>query len=84
MGARTIRRYAKGGLTAANCTVSVWEGFQATVDNIVEFNRHLTEHADLIRPVQTTKDIFTAKEEGKTGLSSAFKMSMPSKTRLVM
>ena len=25
----------RGGLTAANCTVSVWEGFQATVDNIV-------------------------------------------------
>ena len=24
----------KGGLTAANCTVSVWEGFQATVNNI--------------------------------------------------
>ena len=21
----------KGGLTAANCTVSVWEGFQATI-----------------------------------------------------
>ena len=25
----------KGGLTAANCTVSVWEGFQATINNIV-------------------------------------------------
>ena len=29
----------RGGLTAANCTVSVWEGFQATVDNIVKSNQ---------------------------------------------
>ncbi|WP_434361548.1 dipeptidase [Parasalinivibrio latis] len=71
-GRELFEDMAKGGLTAANCTVSVWEGFQATVDNIVEFNKHLTEHADLIRPVQTTKDIFRAKEEGKTGIILGF------------
>ena len=26
----------KGGLTAANCTVSVWDGFKDTVANIAE------------------------------------------------
>ncbi|WP_107850389.1 dipeptidase [Oceanimonas marisflavi] len=62
----------RGGLTAANCTVSVWEGFQATVNNIAEFNRFYQEHGDLIRPVRTTADILSAKEEGRTGIILGF------------
>ncbi|MCW8328455.1 dipeptidase [Photobacterium sp. SDRW27] len=63
---------AKGGLTTANCTVSVWEGFQATMDNIVEFNGFFHDHSDLIRPVRCTEDIYHAKEEGKTGIILGF------------
>ena len=63
---------AKGGLTTANCTVSVWEGFQATMDNIVEFNGFFRDHGDLIRPVRCTEDIYLAKEEGKTGIILGF------------
>ncbi|MBZ9540319.1 dipeptidase [Modicisalibacter tunisiensis] len=62
----------KGGLTAANCTVSVWEGFQATVDNIVRTNALMAESSDLVRPVRTTADITRAKEEGKTGIIYGF------------
>ncbi|OEY65451.1 dipeptidase [Marinobacter sp. X15-166B] len=62
----------RGGLTAANCTVSVWEGFQDTVNNIAAFNRYFQEHADLIRPVRTTDDIRKAKEEGRTGVILGF------------
>ncbi len=62
----------RGGLTAANCTVSVWEGFQGTVDNIAAFNRYYQEHADLIRPIRTTADILKAKEEGRTGVILGF------------
>ncbi|MFG6176656.1 dipeptidase [Halomonas sp. THAF12] len=62
----------KGGLTAANCTVSVWEGFQATVDNIVKTNALMAESSDLVRPVRTTADITRAKEEGKTGIIYGF------------
>ena len=36
----------RGGLTAANCTVSVWEGFQNTVNNIVEMNNLIEANAD--------------------------------------
>lgn len=61
-----------GGLTAANCTVSVWEGFQATVDNIVKSNQLMAECSDLVRPVRTTADITRAKEEGKTGIIFGF------------
>ena len=71
-GRELFEDMARGGLTAANCTVSVWEGFQATMDNIVEFNQFFTENADLIRPVHTTADIFTAKEEGRTGIILGF------------
>ncbi|XGA80286.1 dipeptidase [Halomonas sp. CH40] len=62
----------RGGLTAANCTVSVWEGFQATVDNIVSTRQLMAESSDLVRPVHTTADILRAKEEGKTGIIFGF------------
>ncbi len=62
----------KGGLTAANCTVSVWEDFESTVDNIVSVNRLMRDNAELVRPVTTTRDITRAKEEGKTGIILGF------------
>lgn len=62
----------RGGLTAANCTVSVWEGFQATVDNIVMVNRLMAESTDLVMPVRTTADIVAAKEANKTGIILGF------------
>ena len=54
----------KGGLTAANCTVSVWEGFQATINNIVASQTLIRENSDLVIPVKTTADIRRAKELG--------------------
>jgi membrane dipeptidase len=62
----------KGGLTAANCTVSIWEGFQNTVNNIVEMNQLITANSDLLRPVHSTSDILRAKQEGKTGIMYGF------------
>lgn len=62
----------RGGLTAANCTVSVWEGFQATIDNIVMVNRLMADSADLVMPVRTTADIVAAKAAGKTGIILGF------------
>ncbi|GGF64203.1 dipeptidase [Alteromonas lipolytica] len=62
----------KGGLTAANCTVSVWEGFKGTIDNIVEMNQFFEENNDLIIPVTKTSDIAKAKAEGKTGIILGF------------
>ncbi|UYI49355.1 dipeptidase [Vibrio natriegens] len=62
----------KGGITAANCTVSVWEGFQNTVNNIVEMNNLLEENNDLVIKVRTTDDIRKAKQQGKTGVMMGF------------
>ncbi|WPC75577.1 dipeptidase [Vibrio porteresiae] len=62
----------EGGLTAANCTVSVWEGFQHTVNNIVAMNNLLEENSDLVLKVNSTADIRRAKQEGKTGVMMGF------------
>lgn len=65
----------RGGLTAVNCTVSVWEGFQNTVNNIVEMNKLIEDNSDLVIKVRTTADIRRAKELGKTGIMMGFQNS---------
>jgi membrane dipeptidase len=62
----------RGGLTAANCTCSVWEGFEATMRNIAEWKRWFREHSDLIMPVRAAADIRRAKQAGKTGIVLGF------------
>jgi membrane dipeptidase len=62
----------RGGLTAANCTCSVWEGFQATMTNIATWKGYFRDHADLLHQVYTTTDIRHAKKEGKTGIVLGF------------
>ena len=58
----------KGGLTAANCTCSVWEGIRVSLDNIAAWKRMFETHGDLILQVKTSEDIPRAKQEGKTGI----------------
>jgi membrane dipeptidase len=58
----------KGGLTAANCTCCVWEGFTETVRNVMRWKGWFREHSDLLKQVYTTEDILAAKREGKTGV----------------
>ena len=61
-----------GGVTAANCTCSVWEGFQATMDNIASWKRHFRDNDDLLLEVRTTTDVGRAKETNKTGIILGF------------
>ncbi len=60
------------GLSAANCTVSVWEGFKETVANIADMKRMIRENSDLLRLVRTTTDIEAAKRSNKTGIILGF------------
>jgi membrane dipeptidase len=62
----------KGGLTAVNCTCSIWEGFADTMRYIAQWKRRFTDNADLITPVRSTADIRRAKAEGKTGIILGF------------
>ena len=57
-----------GGLSAANCTCSVWEGFRATMENVSQWKRWFGEHGDIIAPVHRSADIRRAKEQRRTGI----------------
>lgn len=61
-----------GGVTAVNCTCSLWENFPATIANIAQWRRWLTEHDDILLQVRTTADIERAKAENKTGIILGF------------
>jgi membrane dipeptidase len=50
----------RGGLTGANCTCSIWEGFRNTMANVMRWKHWFREHSDLITQVHTTADIARA------------------------
>ena len=58
----------KGGLTAVNCTCSVWEGIRGSLDNIAQWKQWFRENDDILLQVFTTDDIRRAKQENKTGI----------------
>ena len=62
----------RGGLSAANCTLSVWEGFGDTVANIADMKKLIRDNSELVSLVRTTSDIARAKQEGKTGIILGF------------
>lgn len=62
----------RGGLTAANCTVSVWEGFSDTVANIADMKKLIRENSEMVSLVRGTEDILDAKRKGKTGIILGF------------
>ena len=63
-----LEQMRQGGLTAANVTCSVWEGFRSTMERIARWKQNFVENADLILPVHKASDIRRAKSEGKVGI----------------
>jgi len=57
-----------GGLTAANCTCGIWEGFEASVGAIADWKQWFREHADILLQVYKVEDILRAKAEGRVGV----------------
>lgn len=68
-GREVFEDMRRGGLTAANCTCCIWEGFRDTMANVARWKGWFREHADLILQVHTTADIARAKREGRTGIA---------------
>ena len=52
----------RGGITAANCTCCVWEGFTETMRNVARWKRWFREHGDVITQIYTSDDIVRAKK----------------------
>ena len=71
-----------GGLTAANCTCSVWENFVDTCANIERWQGWFREHGDLILPVRETTDIAGAKQTGRVGIILGFQNTSAFEDRL--
>ena len=80
--AEVFRDMRRGGLTAANCTCCVWEGFAGTMDNIARWNGWFRDHGDLIVKARTTADIRRAKEEGRTAIILGFQNTSAFEDRL--
>jgi len=67
-GREALEDMRRGGLTAANCTCSIWEDFTQSMRNIAQFKRWLDEYDDILLQVRSTADIRRAKAEGKVGI----------------
>jgi len=66
-----------GGLTAVHATVSYHEGIRETIRNLVEWNWLLRDHADLILPGRTARDIDAARSSGRTAIFLGLQTPMP-------
>ena len=58
----------RGGLTAANCTCSVWDGFNDTMANIARWKKDLADNSDILMQIHSAADIRTAKKLKKVGI----------------
>ena len=58
----------KGGITAANCTCSVWHNFHDTMSNIAQWKSWFREWDDILVQVHDVNDIERAKIDGKVGI----------------
>ncbi|MFC2012953.1 dipeptidase [Chloroflexota bacterium] len=67
----------RGGLTAVNATIAVWENFTETLNNIARWYPRFEKYADMIMPVKSVADINRAKAAGKCGIIFGFQNSNP-------
>lgn len=66
---RTIfEEMKKGGITVANCTCSVWEGFHDTMKAVAHWKRMFNENRDIIMQVKTVDDIYEAAQKQLVGI----------------
>ena len=67
-GPEVFQAMHQGGVTAANCTCSIWEDFSGSVKAIAEWKSWLSTYANLLLPVRCVSDIRRAKSENKVGI----------------
>ncbi len=71
-GLPIFKEMRRGGLTGANCTVSIWENAAETMRNLGQWNRWFRDHSDLIVKARSVEDIRRAKMEGRTAIVLGF------------
>jgi membrane dipeptidase len=63
---RILEDMRAGGITAANCTCCIWEGFEATMLNVARWKRLIADNADLVTQVYDVADIEQAKAAARS------------------
>lgn len=58
----------RGGVSAANCTCCIWEGFEKTAENVAHWKRTLRDNADIVSQIYDVEDIASARRESKVGI----------------
>ena len=81
-GPEVFEDMRRGGVTAANCTCSVWENFDTTLGAIGQWKRWFRQHEDLIVQVFTSADIRRAKDTGRCGIILGFQNASAFEERL--
>ena len=76
-----FRRLRTGNITAINATVATWENFVQTMAHLSAWMRRFRERDDILQ-VKETADIYTAKEQGKTGIILSFQNASPIENEL--
>ena len=76
-----FRRLRAGNITAINATVATWENFVQTMAHLSAWMRRFRERDDILQ-VKETADIYTAKEQGKTGIILSFQNASPIENEL--
>jgi len=76
-----FRRLRVGNITAINATVATWENFVQTMAHLSAWMRRFRERDDILQ-VKETADIYTAKEQGKTGIILSFQNASPIENEL--
>lgn len=67
-GPEIFKAMQQAGITAVNCTCSVWENFHDTMRNVAQWKEWFKSYSDIIMPIYTVHDIAKAKREGKVGI----------------
>ncbi|MHC1551388.1 dipeptidase [Phyllobacterium sp. K27] len=67
-GEDVFQEMHSAGLTAANCTCSVWENFDETIKNLAKWNGWFREFQNHIVKATSVGDIHAAKSAGKTAI----------------
>lgn len=67
-GPEIFEAMREGGISAANCTCGIWEGFEPSMRAIAEWKQWFRTHDDIIRQVYRAQDIERCKADGKVGI----------------
>jgi membrane dipeptidase len=67
----------RGGITASNATIAVWEGFAETLDHIAGWQHRFQTYSDNLVKIESVEDIHHAKRENKAGIILGWQNASP-------